>query len=81
MTHERIEAVTAWSRSENGSAAGVKRTFTHSRFGFLGNNYSGMLDMYSDYTMLQAELGLHLELLEMCDLDRFIQTATEDENC
>ncbi len=80
VTHERIEAVTAWSKiREWVRAAGVKRTFTHSRFGFLGNNYSGMLDMYSDYTMLQAELGLHLELLEMCDLDRFIQTATEDE--
>ncbi len=51
--------------------------FRHARFGFLGNNYSGMLDMYSDYTLLCAQLGLHIELLEMCDLEKHIKSITE----
>ena len=58
-------------------AASVKRTLQHSRFGFLGNNYSGMLDMYSDFTMIQSQTGLHVELLEMCDLDEHFEQVTE----
>ena len=60
-------------------AAGVKRALQHARFGFLGNNYSGMLDMYSDFTMLQAQTGIHVEILEMCDLDRCLKAVTEEE--
>lgn len=66
--------IEAWVR-----AAGVKRTMQHARFGFLGNNYSGMLDLYSDFTMLQSQLGLHVELLEMCDLDRNLGQVTQQE--
>ena len=51
----------------------------YARFGFLGNNYSGMLDLYSDFTMLQAQLGIHVELLEMCDLDRSLRQVTDAE--
>lgn len=60
-------------------AASVKRTLSHSRFGFLGNNYSGMLDMYSDFTMVQAQTGMHIELLEMCDLDHHKEEVTEED--
>lgn len=49
------------------------------RFGFLGNNYSGMLDLYSDFTMIQTQTGAHVELLEMCDLDRMMGEVTEAE--
>ncbi|GKX27681.1 L-arabinose isomerase [Vallitalea longa] len=60
-------------------AASVKRTLQHSRFGFLGNNYSGMLDMYSDFAMIQAQTGCHVEILEMCDLDEsFVKVTDED---
>jgi L-arabinose isomerase len=38
--------------------------------GFLGHTYPGMLDMYSDFTMHQAQLGAHIEVLEMDDLHR-----------
>jgi len=79
-TADMPQAVRAWREVEFWvKAAGVKRTFQHARFGFLGNNYSGMLDMYSDFTMLQCQLGLHVELLEMCDLDRSLQTVSETE--
>ena len=79
-TASRKEAVAAWRDIvEWVKAAGVKRTLRNSRFGFLGNNYSGMLDMYSDFTMLQSEYGIHVELLEMCDLDRSFEQVTPQE--
>lgn len=53
--------------------------FRYARFGFLGNNYSGMLDMYSDYTMLSTQLGLHIELIEMCDLEKHLNDVTDCE--
>jgi L-arabinose isomerase len=79
-THERPEARKAWNEiAEWIRAAAVVRTLKHSRFGFLGNTYSGMLDMYSDFTMLHAQLGLHVEVLEMCDLQRCLERVTEEE--
>lgn len=76
----RKEAQRAWKEiREWVQAATVKRTLQDSRFGFLGNNYSGMLDMYSDFTMVQAQMGIHVELLEMCDLDRNLQKVTDEE--
>lgn len=80
ITNDRKEAVRAWREIEEWvRAAGVPRTLQHSRFGFLGNTYSGMLDMYSDFTMLQAQTGLHVEVLEMCDLDRLLRDVTQQE--
>ena len=38
-----------------------------------------MLDLYSDFTMIQAQTGAHVELLEMCDLDRMMGEVTEAE--
>ena len=80
VTAHRPEAIRAWREiGEWANAATVKRTLQHSRFGFLGNNYSGMLDMYSDFTMAQAQTGIHVELLEMCDLDRCLKEVTAEE--
>ncbi|MCU6709119.1 L-fucose/L-arabinose isomerase family protein [Paenibacillus sp. J5C_2022] len=79
-TYERIEAIRAWREIEEWTkAASVPRMLRHSRFGFLGNTYSGMLDMYSDFTMIQAQTGLHVEVLELCDLNRFLHEVTETE--
>lgn len=79
-TAQRPEAIKAWRSIEEWiGAAGVKRNLSGSRFGFLGNAYSGMLDMYSDLTMLQAQTGIHVEVLEMCDLDRMLKQVTEEE--
>jgi len=80
VTNNRPEAIRAWNKiNEYVAAAGVARTLQNSRFGFLGNTYSGMLDMYSDFTMIQAQTGAHVEVLEMCDLDRLLKTVTEAE--
>jgi L-arabinose isomerase len=77
VTRDRKEAVRAWREIEEWiRAAAVPRNLRYSRFGFLGNTYSGMLDMYSDFTMMQAQTGIHVEVLEMCDLDRLLKDVT-----
>jgi len=56
-------------------AAGVKRTLNSNRCGYLGHYYPGMLDMYSDFTMLHGQLGAHVEILEMDDLQKRVENA------
>ncbi|MDD5599112.1 MAG: L-fucose/L-arabinose isomerase family protein [Victivallaceae bacterium] len=51
-------------------AAAAARNLNYGRIGFLGHVYPGMLDMYSDFTTVQGMLGAHIEILEMCDLDK-----------
>lgn len=64
-------AVAAWAEIRDWTrAAGAVRRLRNSRIGFLGHTYPGMLDMYSDFTQHTAQLGTHIEVLEMCDLDR-----------
>ncbi len=80
VTANNPEAIAAWTKIEEWvKAAQVKAALSYCRFGFLGNNYSGMLDLYSDFTMLSAQAGIHVELLEMCDLNRMLETVTEVE--
>ncbi|MFD1671974.1 hypothetical protein ACFQ5M_07700 [Agrilactobacillus yilanensis] len=79
ITKDSPEARRAWQEIENWvKAATVKRTLMASRIGFLGNTYNGMLDMYSDFAMIQAQTGVHVEVLEMDDLDAQLQSVTED---
>ena len=79
-TASRPEAIKAWKEiGEWVKAAAVKRELSGCRFGFLGNTYNGMLDMYSDFTMIQAQTGAHIEILEMCDLNRELSQVTEEE--
>jgi L-arabinose isomerase len=80
VTNHRPEAIRAWKEIEEWiKAAQVKHVLSESRFGFLGNTYSGMLDLYSDFTMLQAQTGIHVEVLEMCDLDEKFEATTEED--
>lgn len=80
VTAQRPEALKAWKEiGEWVMAASVKSGLSYGRFGFLGNNYSGMLDLYSDFTMLQSQTGAHVEILEMCDLNQMLETVTEAE--
>lgn len=79
-TANRAEAKRAWREiGEWVVAASVKSGLRGARFGFLGNTYSGMLDMYSDFTMFQAQTGAHLQVIEMCDLNRLLGTVTDAE--
>ncbi|NUN98484.1 MAG: L-fucose/L-arabinose isomerase family protein [Candidatus Omnitrophica bacterium] len=79
-TRSHPDAVSAWKEIEEWArAAGVARTLQYGRMGFLGHTYPGMLDMYSDFTLIQAKTGLHVEILEMCDLMKLLPTVTEAE--
>jgi L-arabinose isomerase len=70
----------AWREIEEWcNAARVANALRGSRIGFLGHPYPGMLDMYSDFTMVSAQAGVHIEVLEMCDLDQCVEAVTEAE--
>lgn len=60
-------------------AATTARTIYYARLGFLGNTYPGMLDLCSDFTMHQAQLGSHVEILEMCELKERVDGVTDAE--
>src|SRR4051794_40034037 len=64
----------AWVR-----AAGVARSLRRARLGFMGHPYAGMLDLYSDFTAVHAQLGAHVEVLEIDDLGTRVARATEQE--
>jgi L-arabinose isomerase len=66
--------IAAWVR-----AAAVARDLRRSRIGFLGHVYPGMLDMYADFTAVQAHTGAHVEVLEIDDLGARVARATQDE--
>ncbi len=79
-TAQHPEAVAAWQEIEQWvKAAGAARTLREGRMGFLGHTYPGMLDMYSDFTMITAQTGMHVEVLEMCDLAQIAQSVSEAE--
>lgn len=60
-------------------AASARRALLGARFGFLGHTYPGMLDMYSDFTQFHAQLGMHVEVLEMGDLQTRVAAVNAAE--
>jgi len=60
-------------------AAGVASAMRNNRLGVLGHYYCGMLDVYSDLTKQAATFGNHIELVEMCEVKKFRDEATDDE--
>lgn len=68
------EQVAAWCR-----AAAVARTIRRARFGMLGHTYPGMIDMAADLGAVHGQLGTHVEILEMEDLQERVQRAHEAE--
>ena len=66
--------IKAWTK-----AAAVAATMRNNRLGVLGHYYNGMLDVYSDLTLQSAVFGTHIELLEMCELKKYRDEASEEE--
>jgi L-arabinose isomerase len=60
-------------------AATAVRSLHHSRLGFLGHTYPGMLDMYSDFTMITGQTGVHIEILEIDDLQKRVDSVADTE--
>jgi L-arabinose isomerase len=59
-------------------AASAVRSVRTARLGFLGHTYPGMLDLYSDFTQVQAQTGAHIEVLEIDDLVERVESADAD---
>ena len=80
VTDQHPAAVKAWREIDEWlQAASAMHTLQRSRVGFLGHTYPGMLDMYSDFTQQTGQLGIHVEVLEMCDLQQRVDTVTDSD--
>jgi L-arabinose isomerase len=60
-------------------AARVAHIMEHNRLGLMGHYYSGMLDIYTDLTSLNACFGGHMEILEVEELVTLCAAVTADE--
>ncbi len=71
---EAWREIKAWTE-----AARVAAAMRNNRLGVLGHYYCGMLDVYTDMTKQSAVFGTHIELLEMCELKKYRDEATDAE--
>lgn len=71
---EAWREIEAWTE-----AARVAAAIRNNRLGILGHYYGGMLDVYTDLTKQSAVFGTHIEMLEMCELKKYRDEATDAE--
>ena len=57
----------------------VMKVIKNSRVGVMGHYYNGMLDVYSDITMLATAFGCHFELIEFGVLKKLRENVPDDE--
>ncbi|WP_156753530.1 L-fucose/L-arabinose isomerase family protein [Actinokineospora pegani] len=70
----------AWTRIERWvKAAGVRAALRHGRHGLLGHLYPGMMDVATDPTLVTAQLGGHVEVLEIDDVRVRAEAVTDAE--
>ncbi|SEP02936.1 L-fucose/L-arabinose isomerase family protein [Amycolatopsis saalfeldensis] len=75
-----LEDERAWTRIGRWiKAAGVRAAFRHGRHGLLGHLYPGMMDVSTDPTLVSAQLGGHVEILEVDDLRVRVEQVTDAE--
>ena len=75
-----VEDPGAWARIERWvRAAGVRAAFRHGRHGLLGHLYPGMMDVSTDPTLVSAQLGGHVEVLEIDDVRVRVEKVQERE--
>jgi L-arabinose isomerase len=60
-------------------AAGVRAALRRGRHGLLGHLYPGMLDVATDLTLISANFGGHVEVLEFDDLRVRVEKVTDAE--
>lgn len=60
-------------------ACSVMKVMKNNRVGVMGHYYNGMLDVYSDITMLAAAFGSHFELIEFGVLKSLREKVSDDE--
>ncbi|MGF1662400.1 MAG: arabinose isomerase [Kineosporiaceae bacterium] len=75
-----LEEDRAWARVERWvRAAGVRSALRTGRHGLLGHLYPGMYDVGTDVALVPAQLGGHVEILEIDDLRVRVEQAGEPE--
>jgi L-arabinose isomerase len=60
-------------------AAGARGALRHGRHGLMGHLYPGMLDVSTDLTLVPANFGGHIEVLEFDDLRVRVNAVTDAE--
>jgi len=66
--------ISDWCRVAN-----ALRAYRGAIFGHMGHSYEGMLDMNFDPTTFTRTFGVHIRMLEMCELVKYVQEAKEAE--
>lgn len=75
-----LEDERAWAKISRWiKAAGVRGALRTGRHGLMGHLYPGMLDVSTDLTLVTANLGGHMEVLEFDDLRVRVAAATDAE--
>ncbi|GLY74313.1 L-fucose/L-arabinose isomerase family protein [Actinoallomurus iriomotensis] len=75
-----LEDERAWDRIARWvRAAGVRGALRHGRHGLMGHLYPGMLDVATDLTLVPAQFGGHVEVLEFDDLRVRVEKVTDAE--
>lgn len=70
----------AWSAIREWTlAAGAARALRHGRIGLLGHPFEGMLDMNADPTSFTSAFGMHVDMIEMCDLKKRVDAASPSD--
>jgi L-arabinose isomerase len=61
------------------NACTVMKVLKNTRVGVMGHYYNGMLDVYSDITMLAAAFGCHFEILEFGILKKMSENISKGD--
>jgi L-arabinose isomerase len=70
----------AWARIEAWvKVAGVRKVLRTARHGLMGHLYAGMYDIATDLTLVPAQLGGHVEVLEFDDLRVRVNKVTGEQ--
>lgn len=70
----------AWTQvREWALAARAAHALRNARIGLLGHPFEGMLDMNADPTAFEAAFGMHIDMLEMCDLKKRVDAVAADD--
>ena len=73
-----LEDERAWAKISRWiSAAGVRGALRTGRHGLMGHLYPGMLDVSTDLTLITANLGGHMEVVEFDDLRVRVAAVTD----
>jgi L-arabinose isomerase len=75
-----VEDERAWARIGRWiKAAGVRAALREGRHGLMGHLYPGMLDVSTDLTLVTANFGGHMEVVEFDDLRVRVAAVTDAE--